>query len=158
MQLEEIKELIKNLEGGKIKKFVLKKGDFEIQIEKESDGVKAAALASYLPPPFHAHTPPSPARHNHHTTEPEQKTEVKVPQTGTFISSPMVGTFYATPAPGQPAFVNAGDRVDESTVVCVVEAMKVMNEVKAGKRGIIKEILIENAQPVEFGTNLFVIE
>lgn len=67
----------------------------------------------------------------------------------------MVGTFYAAPAPGQAAFIKVGDRVDESTVVCVVEAMKVMNEVKAGVSGTVSEILIDNAQPVEFGTKIF---
>jgi acetyl-CoA carboxylase biotin carboxyl carrier protein len=158
MKLEEIKEIIKNLEGGKIKKFSLKNGDFEMQIEKESEGSKAASFASYLPPPFHAHTPSSPARHHYHPSESEHKHEGVLPQIGTFISSPMVGTFYSAAAPGQPTFVKVGDEVEESTVVCVIEAMKVMNEVKAGTRGTVKEILVENAQPVEFGTNLFTIE
>ncbi|MEX0961322.1 MAG: acetyl-CoA carboxylase biotin carboxyl carrier protein [Simkaniaceae bacterium] len=79
-------------------------------------------------------------------------------RTGTFIISPMVGTFYSSPGPDQEVFVKVGDRVKEDSVVCIVEAMKVMNEVKSGKSGIIREILIDNAEPVEFGTELFRID
>ena len=74
------------------------------------------------------------------------------------IDSPIVGTFYRSPSPEAKSFVNIGDRVSPETVVCIIEAMKVMNEVKAEKSGVIKEILIENASPVEYGQPLFVIE
>jgi acetyl-CoA carboxylase biotin carboxyl carrier protein len=66
----------------------------------------------------------------------------------------MVGTYYSSPGPDQPVFVKVGDKVTENTVVCIVEAMKVMNEVKAGMSGTVAEILVNNAQPVEFGTRL----
>ena len=75
-----------------------------------------------------------------------------------FVLSPMVGTFYTASSPDQPPFVKKGDKVEEDTVVCIIEAMKVMNEVKAGKAGVIKEVLAENAQPVEFASKLFCIE
>ena len=74
------------------------------------------------------------------------------------ITSPIVGTFYRSPAPDADPFVSVGDKVDAESVVCIVEAMKVMNEIKAEKSGVIKEILVENAQPVEYGQPLFVIE
>jgi acetyl-CoA carboxylase biotin carboxyl carrier protein len=74
---------------------------------------------------------------------------------GVFITSPMVGTFYQAPSPKDPSFVKVGDKVDENTIVCVIEAMKVLNEVKAGIRGVVAEVLIENAHPVEFGSRLF---
>ena len=80
------------------------------------------------------------------------------PQLALIVTSPMVGTFYASAAPDQPAFVKVGDRVDEQTIVCIIEAMKVMNEVKAGVSGIVAEVLADNAQPVEFGTRLFRIQ
>jgi acetyl-CoA carboxylase biotin carboxyl carrier protein len=70
----------------------------------------------------------------------------------------MVGTFYSSAAPDQPPFVKVGDRVDEHTVVCIIEAMKVMNEVKAGVSGIVAEIVADNSQPVEFGTRLLRIQ
>lgn len=72
-----------------------------------------------------------------------------------FVTSPIVGTFYGAPSPEDPPFVKPGDRVDANTVVCIVEAMKVMNEVKAGVNGVIEEALVDNAHPVEFGTKLF---
>ena len=74
------------------------------------------------------------------------------------INSPIVGTFYRASSPDADAFVNVGSRVDAETVVCIVEAMKTMNEIKAEKSGIIKEILVENGQPVEYDQPLFVIE
>jgi acetyl-CoA carboxylase biotin carboxyl carrier protein len=70
----------------------------------------------------------------------------------------MVGTFYTSPAPDQPVFVKVGDQVQENTVVCIIEAMKVMNEVKAGVSGKLIEVMADNAQPVEFGTRLFRIQ
>lgn len=75
--------------------------------------------------------------------------------TGTFVTSPMVGTYYTTPSPDDPPFIKVGDKVEKHTVVCIIEAMKVMNEVKAGVSGTISEILVENGHPVEFGTKLF---
>jgi acetyl-CoA carboxylase biotin carboxyl carrier protein len=74
------------------------------------------------------------------------------------ITSPMVGTFYRSPAPDANAFVTEGAAVEENTVVCIVEAMKLMNEIKAEVKGVIKKILVENAQAVEFGQPLFLVE
>lgn len=74
---------------------------------------------------------------------------------GSYVTSPMVGTFYSSPSPEDPPFVKVGDKVDKNTVVCIIEAMKVMNEVKANLTGTVAEILIESGQPVEFSTKLF---
>lgn len=74
---------------------------------------------------------------------------------GVYVTSPMVGTYYSTPSPDDPSFVKVGDRIEKHTVVCIIEAMKVMNEVKAGVVGTVAEILVENGHPVEFGTKLF---
>jgi acetyl-CoA carboxylase biotin carboxyl carrier protein len=74
------------------------------------------------------------------------------------ISSPMVGTFYRAPGPESKAYVEVGSIVDENTVVCIVEAMKLMNEIKAEVKGVVKKILVENAQAVEFGQPLFQVE
>lgn len=74
---------------------------------------------------------------------------------GVFVTSPMVGTFYAAPSPEDPFFVKVGDKIDKNTVVCIIEAMKVMNEVKAGQTGTVAEVLVESGHPVEFGTKLF---
>tara|TARA_X000000368_G_scaffold100711_1_gene77654 strand:+ start:2059 stop:2496 length:438 start_codon:yes stop_codon:yes gene_type:complete len=77
---------------------------------------------------------------------------------GKTIDSPMVGTFYAAPNPGAKDFVSVGDKISEGDVLCIIEAMKMMNEVKADSSGTIKQVLIENSEPVEFGQPLFVIE
>ncbi len=143
MKLEEIKEILKEFQERNWKKVRLKQGDFELELEQE--GSASAPSVQHLP------TPAEPA-----TTE--AKASVSKTDSGIYITSPMVGTFYESPSPEQPAFVKVGDRVDENSVVCIVEAMKVMNEVKAGKKGVVAEILIDNAQPVEFGTKLFRIE
>lgn len=137
MDTQHIKELIALLEGSKLEKLVLKKGDFEIQLEKE----KVALVP--LSRPRHAPVEPE---------EAPPKAEKGAP--GTFVTSPMVGTFYGAPAPDQPPFVKVGDKVNESTVVCIIEAMKVMNEVKAGLSGTVAEVLADSSQPVEFGTRL----
>ena len=77
---------------------------------------------------------------------------------GVTIDSPIVGTFYAASSPDAKPFVKAGDTVTEETVVCIIEAMKVMNEIKAEKRGVVRKVLVENAKPVEFGQPLFELE
>lgn len=146
VELEQIKELMSCLEASKLHKLVFKKGDLELHLEKES--VAAPAPRPRMVPAetesaFQSETPLKGERGGHATSAP-----------GTYVTSPMVGTFYATPGPDQPTFVKVGDKVDENTVVCIVEAMKVMNEVKAGISGTVAEIIIDNAQPVEFGTRL----
>lgn len=85
-------------------------------------------------------------------------TETKVAEVDTasaFVKSPMVGTFYSSPAADEPTFVKVGDKIDKDTVVCIIEAMKVMNEIKAGVSGTVAEVLVQNGHPVEFGTKLF---
>jgi acetyl-CoA carboxylase biotin carboxyl carrier protein len=74
------------------------------------------------------------------------------------ITSPMVGTFYRSPAPDAPPYASEGSMVDQNTVVCIIEAMKLMNEIKSDVRGVIKKILVDNAQAVEFGQPLFLVE
>ena len=79
-------------------------------------------------------------------------------QTGTPLTSPMVGTFYRAPSPGADPFVKVGDTVKKGQVVCIIEAMKLLNEVEADMDGTVKEVCVENGQPIEFGQSLFIIE
>ena len=81
-----------------------------------------------------------------------------VVQSGTPLTSPMVGTFYRAPSPGAEPFVKVGDSVKKGQVVCIIEAMKLLNEVEADTDGVVKEVCVENGQPVEFGQSLFIIE
>jgi len=88
----------------------------------------------------------------------EEPPKIENPVSKNTIDSPIVGTYYKAPTPEAEPFVKVGSKVTPDTVVCIIEAMKVMNEIKAEKTGIIKEILVENAQPVEFGQPLFALE
>jgi acetyl-CoA carboxylase biotin carboxyl carrier protein len=81
--------------------------------------------------------------------------EFKEETAGIYVTSPMVGTFYSSASPDDPPFVHVGSKIEKQTIVCIIEAMKVMNEVKAGISGTVVEILVENGHPVEFGTKLF---
>jgi len=144
--IDRIKKLIKLLEESDLKKLHMKEGEFEVMIEK--------ADKHPPPPPPHHHKRCSSKKHKEHIQEEDDEEE----DTDRYITSPMVGTFYSSPTPDQPAFVKKGDHVNEDTVVCIIEAMKVMNEVKAGVSGTVIEVLEDNARPVEFGTKLFRIE
>ncbi len=159
MELDQIKELMERVEKSKIKKLLLKKGDFELQIEMEGDHFHAGGLSQgHSPRPIFASESPEPVFHIEHVHKGERggkSRAAEVPADGKYVTSPMVGTFYASPATDQPSFVKVGDQVEENTVVCIIEAMKVMNEVKANVRGTVAEILVENAHPVEFGSKIY---
>ena len=149
IDLKLIKDLISVMDKGKLSKFHFKtQSGVEISLEKES----SHSMPSIASQERHHFTPVT----HHDIPHPHAHTEE--PKSGHFVKSPMVGTFYKAPSPNDAPFVAVGDRVDENTVVCIIEAMKVMNEVKAGKAGVIKEVLIDSMQPVEFGTKLFRIE
>lgn len=147
MDIQQIKELMTHLEESKLRKLVFKKGDFELHLEKEAALVPLSRPRTVLAEPESAVQSETPLKG-------ERGSSVRVDVPGAFVTSPMVGTFYGAPAPDQPPFVKVGDKVDINTVVCIVEAMKVMNEVKAGISGTVAEILADTSQPVEFGTRL----
>lgn len=147
MDIEQVKDLMTHLEGSKLRKLIYKKGDFELHLEKE--GV--------APPPPKPKAQQSVESESAFYSEASLKAErgaTRSDAPGSYVESPMVGTFYSSPGPDQAEFVKVGDKVDENTVVCIVEAMKVMNEVKAGISGTVAEILVDNAQPIEFGSKL----
>lgn len=114
----------------------------------EQQMIVAAPAAAPAPTPQTPAAPPAPAPAPA-TEDTSSHVEVK---------SPMVGTFYTAPAPDSPPFVKVGDSVDIGTVVCIVEAMKLMNEIESEAKGKIAKILVENGQPVEFGQPLFLID
>ena len=154
MELKQIKDLMAAMKSGGIKKLSIKEKDgFALELERQETGGGSAPVvyqtikeveSHHRPHPIHA-----PASKAHEAAPSHEKPN------GKYVTSPMVGTFYATPSPEDPVYVKVGDRVDENTVVCIIEAMKVMNEVKAGISGVIAEICVENAHPVEFGTKIF---
>ena len=155
MDLKQIKELMAVMERSGIKKLTIKqKGGEELYLERQEE-LAPTPHPQTVPfhPPVYAHPPHREASRPHHeeTSHKEQKEE----KPGKFVTAPLVGTFYAAASPDDPSFVKVGDKVNENTVLCIIEAMKVMNEVKAGMSGTVAEILVDNAHPVEFGSKLF---
>ena len=159
MDLKQIKELMAAMEKAGMKKIMIKeKTGFELHLERECEVERLPAHhpvavhpgpVHFMPQAVRGHDFPAPSSMS------EEKPAASKSEVGKSILSPMVGTFYGSPSPDDPSFVKVGDRVDENTVVCIIEAMKVMNEVKAGMAGVIAEVLLESGHPVEFGTKLF---
>lgn len=133
-----------------MKRVVLKEEGVEIELEKEGSGPNVQYISTQREAPFHPH-PTLPSASHDAKPSPQPAVEAKESK---FITSPMVGTFYAAPSPDDPSYVKVGAQIEEGTVVCIIEAMKVMNEVKAGQKGIVAEILLKNGDPVEFGTKM----
>lgn len=131
--------------------FSLEREGFKIKLRKgvDFDAVPVAPAAVAAPA---VAAPAAPA-----VTKAAEPAAAVAP-TGTFITSPMVGTFYRSPGPGEKVFVSIGDTVDENTTVCIIEAMKVMNEIKAEKSGVITRIMVDDASAVQFDSPLFEIQ
>lgn len=144
MNAEEIKRIAAVMQEFELTEFKLESEDMRVAIKREKPVVQMAAM----PAPAAMAAPLAPAAV-------PAAAPVAEPSRGETIDAPIVGTFYIAPAPDADAFVKPGDAVNEETVVCIVEAMKVMNEIKAEKKGVIKKILVDNASPVEFGQPLF---
>ena len=145
MDLKDIKELIALMRRNELSEFEMEKEGFRIKLKKGGDPVITHAPAAYAPQP--AQAAPAPALAAPAAAEPKPL--------GREITSPMVGTFYSAPSPEASAFVEVGTEVTEDSVVCIIEAMKVMNEIKAETKGVIAEILAESGKPVQYGQALF---
>ncbi len=153
-----IKKLIQEMQDNGITRISLKEADgFALEIEKKIEIDDRAATYSYLDSTCKK-APISNEKERKKSLETDSHLDAMHSDATHTIESPMVGTFYSAAAPGDPPFVQVGTVVNEETVVCIVEAMKVMNEVKAGKCGEIAEVCVEGGQPVEFGTPLFKIK
>jgi acetyl-CoA carboxylase biotin carboxyl carrier protein len=147
MDIRKIKKLIELLEESGIAELEIKEGEESVRISRQMNQTTyAAPVAAPAPAPVAA----APV---------EAAVEAIVPEkTGHRIKSPMVGTYYASPSPSAPAFVKEGQKVNIGDTLCIIEAMKMMNQIEADKSGTIRQILVENGQPVEFDQELFVID
>jgi acetyl-CoA carboxylase biotin carboxyl carrier protein len=149
MDLKDIKAIIDLMRKNSISEFELERQEFKIKLKRGNAGVSSVAedVGSYpvaIPAPVAAPL-----------ALPAAATAVQ-PGAGTLeIKSPMIGTFYRAPSPESQNYVEVGSEVNPDTIVCLIEAMKVMNEIKAEAKGVITHILVENAKPVEFGQPLF---
>lgn len=151
MDFKEIKELIRVFDKSELNKLKIKDGDFEISIQTGFEGGTVVATAAPISAaPVVAVAAP--------VAVTAVTTEAPAAISGDTIDSPMIGTFYASPSPEASNFVKAGDRVKKGQTLCILEAMKIMNEVEAEFDCKIVEVLVEDSNPVEYDMPLFVIE
>ena len=150
MNLKEIKEMIQLMNENGLSELEMEKEGLKIRLKKSPSG---QVEQIFTPQSTGAPASVQAARDAAGVGEPAKPAAARVA-----IKSPMVGTFYASPAPDAPAFVLAGSQVEVGQVVCIIEAMKLMNEIKSEVRGKIAEIPVSNGDPVEFGQPLFILE
>jgi len=155
MDIRSIRKLIEIVEESNIAEIEIKEGEHTVRItrNKEPIMIQAPAMqqAYHMSPPASAPAPTTPTP----VTEATAATPVS---TGNPITSPMVGTFYAAPSPDAPSFVQVGQKINVGDTLCIIEAMKIMNPIEAEVSGTIKQILVSNADPIEYGQTLFIIE
>ena len=146
MNLKEIKEVIQLMNENGLSEIEIEKDGLKIRLRKGVGGIVESSVVHAAP------AAPAPR------SAPAAALASAAPAGRAPIKSPMVGTFYASPAPDAAPFVQPGNTVEVGQVICIIEAMKLMNEIKAEVRGKVTEILVHNGDPVEFGQPLFVIE
>jgi len=151
MDIRKVKKLIELLEESGIAEIEIKEGEESVRITRNGSINAAPAMMQVTAPaaPAAPVAAPAPAA--------VADTSDALPS-GHLVKSPMVGTFYRSPAPGSPEFVQVGQTVSEGETICIIEAMKILNQIEADKSGVIKSILANNGEPVEYDEPLFVIE
>lgn len=146
MDIRKVKKLIELLEESGIAEIEIKEGEEAVRISRASSSVAAAPVQYAPPPPTPATAPAAPVSEETETISGHQ------------VKSPMVGTFYEAPSPGAAPFAEVGKKVQAGDVLCIIEAMKMLNQIESDKAGTVKAVLAENGQPVEFDQPLFIIE
>ena len=153
MDIRKIKKLIELVEESGINEIEISEGEESIRINKGGTMVAAPVMQAA---PMAAPAPVAPAAAP--ATAPAEAASAPAALSGHIVRSPMVGTFYASPSPDAPSFVEVGQHVNAGDTLCIVEAMKMMNQIEADKSGVIKEILAQNEDAIEFDQPLFIIE
>ncbi len=149
MDLRKLKKLIDLVEESGISELELTEGEEKVRISRALMH-SAAPVTQYV-------SAPAPALASSATAAPATSEPVAAAVQGHIVKSPMVGTFYRSSSPDSKAFVDVGSKVEVGETLCIIEAMKLLNEIESDFAGVIKEILVENGQPVEYGEPLFVI-
>jgi len=150
MDIRKIKKLIELVEESGVAELEITEGEESVRINRYSP---QPAQMQYAPQPQQAPQQAAPASQPAAPAEPASE-EVS----GHIVRSPMVGTFYESPSPDAKAFVTVGSQVNAGETLCIIEAMKMMNQIEADKSGVVKQILVDNEEPVEFDQPLFIIE
>ena len=150
MDIRKIKKLIELLDESGVAEIEIHEGEESIRISRSSGAVMAAPMMQApMMPQMAAPAAPAAAA----APAEEKKAEIS----GHAVRSPMVGTFYRSPSPNAKSFVDVGSKVNVGDTLCIIEAMKLMNQIEADKSGVIKEILVENGDPVEYNQPMFII-
>jgi len=148
MNLKEIKEIITLMNDNNLMEIEVEKDGMRIRLKKEALNSGKDSPSAVVMPQFSVTQEPTQSQ----STQERKKSNLIE------IKAPMVGTFYRTPSPDSPPFIEIGQNIDEGQVVCIIEAMKLMNEIKSEVKGKVVEVLAENGHPIEFGQPLFLIE
>ncbi|MGF6791077.1 acetyl-CoA carboxylase biotin carboxyl carrier protein [Paraburkholderia sp. 35.1] len=156
MDLRKLKTLIDLVSESGISELEVTEGEGKVRIVKNAPPVYVQPSASYAVPQFAQPTPFGAVEAPTAPAGAPATPAAAAPQ-GHVVTSPMVGTFYRAPSPGADPFVQVGDTVKEGQTICIIEAMKLLNEIESDKSGVVKEILVENGQAVEYGQPLFVV-
>ena len=149
MDIRKVKKLIELLEESGIAEIEINEGEESVRISRYSSNAPA-------PIPLQQFAAPAPAAAP--AAADTESADESPAISGHSVNAPMVGTFYTAASPGAPAFCKVGDSISEGDTICIIEAMKILNQIEADKSGVVKAILVENAQPVEFGQPLIIIE
>jgi len=160
MDLKEIKKLLDLIAESEVNEVSIEEGDFKIKVKKkaEVDQPQQMPVQYQLPAqPQQAAQQPVPQSQQPAQAEESSGSEAKEEPSGDVVKSPIVGTFYRSPSPDDDAFVEVGDHVEKGQTLCIVEAMKIMNEIESEYSGEVKKILVDDAEPVEFDQPLFII-
>ena len=152
MDIRKVKKLIELLEESGIAEIEINEGEESVRISRYPTSGPAMPMQQFAAAPVAAPAPVAAAP----VAEDESNDSTAI--SGHTVNAPMVGTFYTAASPGAPIFCKVGDTVSEGDTVCIIEAMKILNQIEADKSGVVKAILVENAQPVEFGQPLIIIE
>jgi acetyl-CoA carboxylase biotin carboxyl carrier protein len=167
MEYKQIQELIKTINKSNISELAIKDGEFEITIKQQATaGTEGSGMQQQI---FH-HMPPQ--MHMPQMQQPQQQQQqapsapaadtapasASGSSSGTPVKSPMIGTFYRSAGPDKPVFVNVGDEVKKGDVLCIIEAMKLFNEIESEVSGRIVKVLVDDATPVEYDQPLFIVE
>jgi acetyl-CoA carboxylase biotin carboxyl carrier protein len=162
MDFKQIQELIKMVNKSNIGELTVEEKGFKLTIKQKEEPAQHVFAA-----PVSAQVPLSPPQHTISTVSQQQlqptaaeKAKVAEPSADTYVTikSPMIGTFYRSPAPGKPYFLEVGDEITPGKVVCIIEAMKLFNEIESEVRGKVVKVLAEDASPVEYDQPLFLVE
>jgi acetyl-CoA carboxylase biotin carboxyl carrier protein len=154
MKAKELRELIDFISNTGLEEVNIETEEFKVKVKRSPETVAVAAPAVAAPAPLVAAPSPAPAV----PATPEDKPAAAASSNLIEIKSPMIGTFYRTPNPDSPSFVNVGDKVKPGDTVCIVEAMKLFNEIESEVSGTIVEVLVDNASPVEYDQPLFLVD